>query len=449
MEQLQELWKAVPAQNLLSEGTNINSDYIHYAGFAKNCYLIMHSDFCEDCYYGHWVLESKDVMDSLYCEFCERCYECSYCLHCFQTFHSRSCQQCRDCLFCYECKGCDRCIGCVGMRQKSLHIFNKPVTQEEFLRTKQNLLTSPEAFRSFQEQWNRFELSLPHRFALQINCTNVTGDDLYNCKNSFNCFNCRGVEDSNSIYDSGKNRSSMDTYEHGWLVQSELNYELHAGMAGYHLLFCHICAEDQELLYCDCCFNNSKHLFGCISLKNRRYCILNKQYSKEEYERLVPQIIGHMKVTREWGEFLPSKDSPFAYNESVAQEYFPLQQGEVERQGLRWRESEDREFQPQHIRVPPDIRSVTDDILQEVLACDECTKNFKVIPQELRFYRTLGIPIPVFCPECRHRRRMSLRNPRTLWKRPCMKCGKEMETTYASDRPEIVYCENCYLKEVY
>jgi len=61
----------------------------------------------------------------------------------------------------------------------------------------------------------------------------------------------------------------------------------------------------------------------------------------------------------------------------------------------------------------------------------------------------MGIPLPLQCFECRHLARFKLRNPRKLWNRPCMKCGKEMETTYQPSRPEIVYCEPCYLAEVY
>ena len=33
--------------------------------------------------------------------------------------------------------------------------------------------------------------------------------------------------------------------------------------------------------------------------------------------------------------------------------------------------------------------------------------------------------------------------------RKCDKCSKDMKTTYAPKRPEIVYCEECYLNEVY
>jgi len=36
-----------------------------------------------------------------------------------------------------------------------------------------------------------------------------------------------------------------------------------------------------------------------------------------------------MMKTGEWGEFFPASLSPFGYNETVAQEYFPLSREEV------------------------------------------------------------------------------------------------------------------------
>jgi hypothetical protein len=101
------------------------------------------------------------------------------------------------------------------------------------------------------------------------------------------------------------------------------------------------------------------------------------------------------------------------------------------------------------VKLPDAIDDVPDDILNWAIECEATKRPFRIIKQELDFYRKMKLPIPHLHPDERHRRRMALRNPRKLWKRPCMKCGKEMETTYAPERPEIVYCENCYLKEVY
>jgi len=72
-----------------------------------------------------------------------------------------------------------------------------------------------------------------------------------------------------------------------------------------------------------------------------------------------------------------------------------------------------------------------------------------LVKQELDFYRQQRLPIPRYHFEERHQQRFELRNPRKLYDRKCDKCKKDMQTTYAPDRKETVYCEECYLKEVY
>ena len=115
--------------------------------------------------------------------------------------------------------------------------------------------------------------------------------------------------------------------------------------------------------------------------------------------------------------------------------------------------------------LPDLIEQVDDSILKDVISCShlggcnhECSTAFKITTQELEFYRNLNIPLPRICPNCRHYERLSQRNPLKLWYRSCMcqqeghnhegKCTVEFETSYAPDRPEIVYCEKCYQQEV-
>ena len=104
-----------------------------------------------------------------------------------------------------------------------------------------------------------------------------------------------------------------------------------------------------------------------------------------------------------------------------------------------------RQYLPQTYKLTNEIN---DDVLNEILACSLCSKNYKIIPQELKFYRKMGLPIPVKCFECRHKERLSYENPRKLWDRNCMKCGVTIQTTYAPECSEKVYCEKCYLAEV-
>jgi hypothetical protein len=61
--------------------------------------------------------------------------------------------------------------------------------------------------------------------------------------------------------------------------------------------------------------------FSCIGLKNKQYCIFNKQYTKAEYEKTVAHLIKKMQTDGERGEWFPKEFSPFAYNESFAHFY--------------------------------------------------------------------------------------------------------------------------------
>ena len=101
--------------------------------------------------------------------------------------------------------------------------------------------------------------------------------------------------------------------------------------------------------------------------------------------------------------------------------------------------------------IPDKIQDVSDSYLKEIFACVVCSKNYNITQNELLFYRKENIPLPRKCPNCRYKRRFDLRPPRKLWHRKCMKegCLNEFETTYAPGRPEKVYCESCYNKEVY
>jgi hypothetical protein len=211
-------------------------------------------------------------------------------------------------------------------------------------------------------------------------------------------------------------------------------------------------------------------------VQKKQYCIFNKQYTKEEYEALVSKIIQHMnempyvdkrgRIYR-YGEFFPSELALFAYNESLAFSDFPLTKEQAIAEGYTWQESEEKDYkitlEPE--AIPDNIKDVTDDIIKESVGCAhrgkcscKCTTAFKITKQELDFYRTNDLPIPRLCHNCRHVRRSKNQRPLKLWHRRCMcdkqhtqhsgRCPNEFETSYAPDRPEIVYCESCYNNEV-
>ena len=100
-------------------------------------------------------------------------------------------------------------------------------------------------------------------------------------------------------------------------------------------------------------------------------------------------------------------------------------------------------------KLPDGIGDVPDDILNWAIKCEATGKLFKITERELKFYREQNIPIPHRSPDQRHLDRFNQRNPRKFWDRKCDKCKKTIKTTYSPDRPEKVYCEQCYLREIY
>jgi len=117
--------------------------------------------------------------------------------------------------------------------------------------------------------------------------------------------------------------------------------------------------------------------------------------------------------------------------------------------GYKWRDEDEKEYQPASMQVPDALSDLQDTVTEEMLACETCKRNYKIIPQELKLLRQINVPPPRECFLCRNQKRFAQRNPRTLYDRKCDKCSKDIQTTYAPDRPEKVYCEECYLKEVY
>ena len=298
-----------------------------------------------------------------------------------------------------------------------------------------------------------------HRFVKSERNINSAGNLIYDCKNVHASFEVDRGEDSKYIYGGIETKNCMDIYHVGY--NPELCYESHGCTRISNCQFCHLCYDDLNVMYSDTC-QNSQNLFGCVSVKKGEYMIFNKKYSKEEYEALKAKIIEHMRATGEYGEFFPPQIAPVYYNETQGNLYEPLTKEEVLAKGWNWEENLPGTFSKETIQssdIPDNITEIPDSYLQEIFACVECSKNYNITNNELSFYKKESIPFPRKCPNCRYKRRFNLRPLRKLWHRQCMcdktnhehvdKCEVEFETSYSPDRPEKVYCEGCYQKEIY
>ena len=497
--QLRALIEKVPRLAMWQQQC-FNSEYTQQSYSNKNTYLSFALRDCEDTAYAARAVALRNCFDALYTHYSEGLYES---VDVQKSYRGRFLQEAEACVesgFLMDSRNCQNCLGGVNLRSASHVLFGERLTKEEFAMRTVNIdlgsrATQERLLREFEE----IKKKSIFRFAKLTNCVNSLGDHLGNAKNAHWVFD--GFELENARYSSWvfTSKEISDCYGMG---SSQFVYEGIGNEEVQNVFFCNIVDGSHHVQYSDIC-SASANLFGCIGIRTREYCILNKQYSKEEYDKLMPKIIDHLNImpyvdskgrVYKYGEFFPPELSPFAYNETVAQENYPLTREQAETQGYLWREPEERNYSITKTtsQIPNSIKEVPDSFVKEVIGCahvgkcaHQCSTAFRIVTQELQFYRQMNIPLPTLCPNCRHYERLERRNPVYLWHRKCIcagststsavssvpngppqagsnyvykntvkhfhgsnHCPNEFETSYAPERPEIVYCEQCYNAEI-
>lgn len=465
-EQLDELFKKIPRRALYQDFA-VNSEYTNQIVYIKNSYLCFGGHHYEDssyCAQNFFLTSCLDVDFSHKNEFC---FESLHLINCFRVRYGYYSENCLDSWFIYGCRNCSNCVGCTNLIGKNYCIFNEQFTKEVYeQKLKEMNLSERDSLEKLQREFWQDSLSFPRKYANVKNIVNSTGDDLEqvkNCNYVFSASQDENIKYSFFVPTGGKDSFDLD---HVGLGTSE-TYELHSGFGNNRVYFSNRVYYSHDVEYSDDCYN-CEYLFACAGLRKKQYCIFNKEYSKEEYYILVEKIkkqMNDMSYTDskgrifKYGEYFPVEIIPFGYTDSVVSEYFPLTKEEISEKGYKYKDPEIKNYKPTILAHQlPLIENADENVLKEIIQCDhighcnhKCTTAFRIIQNELNICKILNIPLPKLCPNCRHMERMKLLNPPKLYHRKCMKegCTNEFETSYAPERPEIIYCERCYQQEVY
>ncbi len=445
-EQFAELNLRVPKvaiQNSKSE----NSEYTNYSSENKNCYMVVGGLGAEDCYYSYRIFYSKDSVD------CFDVYKCELCKDCIQSENLYSCLNCEYCqnssnlTLCAYCYSCRDCFGCVNLHNSQYCIYNQQLSKEEYhLQIKSlredflNLSKQKEIFTQF----HNFYFQQAKRGSLITNCENSFGDMLFNCKNSFAAYSLKNSEDCAYCYLGDGNK---DCFDANCFDNSELQYFSTNLEKNYRVIFSFLVWYSQEVSYSVNSFY-SKNLFGCSGMKKQQYCILNKQYSKEEYQKLLPKIIAHLQETKEWGNFFPAHISPFAYNETLANQLHPLTEEEAKKSCYKWKDKNSDEYLITSAIIPDTIAQTKDEIVNELFSCEKCSRNYRITKAELNLYRKLQTPAPKKCFFCRHDQRINQTRPLSIAETECSQCQVTFNSVLAN-KENIILCEECYRKNFF
>jgi hypothetical protein len=460
--QFRELMLRVPRMARVQQGNIENSEFCNRASDCKNCYLLYSSNNNEDSYYGAFINDGFQCIDNTNVYGCHVCYESVDCYDCQRVFWCEECKNCSDFYFLKSCVGCRDCLFCTNLTQKQYCIMNKQLTKEEYEKQISTTdFSNQKLLLKLKKTFEDIKKNMFVKYFSWVKNENVSGDHIDSSKNALEIFDSKGLEDCRYCQSIFHSKNCMDFCY--WWQESSWIYEVHAAGRGCsNMLFCNESWDNNKnLIYCDQCMFSSD-LFGCCGIRHGRNAIFNKHYSQADYEALCGRIIDHMKSTGEWGEFFPLNLSPFGYNETVAQDYFPLSEGDAKMKWYKWKLDDEVSsyhgdfYQPLPIeqydekKVGYDVAQKNiDECVEWIIECQTTKKPFKIIKPELAFYIEHHLPLPILYPNERHRLRTLVRNPRIMHERECDECSCCLETVYAPDRTENVLCESCFQKRIF
>ena len=467
--QLNELALEVPLPHAAIYN-NENCDYISNASNNKDCYLISGSGQNENCMYGAGYWNSKDCVDCYRIFECENCYEVLHGYSSMSCFWSRDIENCFNGYFLRDCVGCKDCFACANLNNKQYWAFNKQSTKEEIEKLIDEFQKCDgEDKNALLKEYFEFLNTQPTKFWHVKSVENVTGDYINNSKNVADGYFIDDSENVSNCSNLNKGRNVADTSFNGPPIENSY-HTVTCGIRSSGLISCLMSFGDvSNVYYSISCLDGSKDCFGCVGLRKKQYCILNKQYSKEEYEIKVSEIVEGMQKIGEWGEFFPLDFSPFGYNDTLANVFFPIEKEGAKTLGANWQEKQyDADFSGSFYQLKniwdynPEKNNEAEleinRIQEGVLQCEVTKRPFKILSRELSFYIKNKIPIPEKHPEQRQKERFEKFNLYKFYHRQCMceerghdydgRCLNKFETTYPPESPEKVYCEKCYQRSV-
>ena len=451
MEQLKELLLKVPKINLgisSGDGENINSEYVNMAGGCKNCYLVFNTSPAEETLYSRGVKYGMDSSDIYFGVSFERCYECINVQESANVLWGQNVSGCVDSAFILNGSGLTNCFGCVNLRNKSNCFFNEQLSTDEYQKRIKEIKGSYQKTEEARKKFIEFSKTFPRRADNNLKIVNSSGDYLSECKNVQHSFEVAKGENSRYIFSSKMTKDSLGTI--GFGTKSEQLLEVVATGYSNNVIGSYWSENCSNILNCFD-IRNCRDCVGCDALKNGKYAILNKEYTKEEYEKLRGHIIKELVEQEFYGLMMPLELAPFAYNETIAQDNIPMTKEEVLRAGFRWEDDIQKTERKETLKpeeIPDHIRDVRDSITDEILACIDCKRNYKITKQELLFYRKIVLSIPRKCFYCRHQNRVLRRGSFHFFIRKCSNCGEDTQTNLTEQTAPIMYCRKCYQQEV-
>jgi hypothetical protein len=409
--------------NFMYRWDNENCDYADIVMNAKNTYLsiTMVTDVQNIAYSRSVKNHCENVIASIMVwKDSSNVFESSCVISSYNVFYSHTIQSSNNIWCSSNLINCSECIRCNGLENKSYCVDNKSYSKEEYFTIKQSFLNDKKNLTDYRTweliEWNQWSTNCMWHGIINSN-------DLDNAYYVNQTHHWRNIilfwssEDNEYVYDVTNAWSPYWNHLYGWF-----------SLGGEHIYnSCHVAVPCTNIFY-SYYLDNCSFCLGCIWLKNKSYCILNKQYTKEERYEKVDEIFKDMDKDEgqgsQLGKFFPASMNPFYFNDTAAYLIDPsFTKEEVTAKWYLWRD------EPIKVDIPADAQVVksselasyewwlspdgtltpalsqslslgegaTRHINAEILKCviqDEAWNYYRIIPMEYKFLMKHGLPLP-------------------------------------------------------
>ncbi|MFH1253501.1 MAG: hypothetical protein V1664_04200 [Candidatus Uhrbacteria bacterium] len=380
-------------------------------------------------------------------------------VHSDRIFNGKFIRESYDCLnsaFLFDCRNCECCFGATNQRNKKYLFFNVQLSKEEWENKVAAIdLTSFTVRLEYEKKFRDLVATAVWPESFNVKIQNCSGEYLTDCNNVRESYLVSGG--SNSVYANYCFGRTEDLYfVSGAVNGSECYYGLgfHSTTKSKFAL-----SVDQDCLnceYCESCYNCTD-CFGCVGLRHKQFCILNKQYSEEEYWRILDGLKCIMLERGEYGDLTPAFFTTVHWDGSGAALVYGLNKEEAGpfSPALFAASDENAEGPPlepgrlQKLTTLPD--RFNDDVLTTLSGIpfldEQMGRRFSYLSAELALYKKLGIAPSRRHPTGRIHDLYKEMNKPIFFDSACYNCKKTIRTAKNIAYPDRkIYCQACYLK---
>lgn len=393
-DQLWALFQRCPLPHNTGVGGE-NCEYTDDWWHSKKCYLCHSGLNCEDVYYSYRVVNCRNSFFCVFSNNCELSTDLTNCTHCYNVNYALDCSQCHDSAFLFDCKNCHDCLLCFNLRNKQYCIENVQYTKEAYEQKRSEYqLSSRKQYDAAKARFKYLVSTHAWWRAQHIDQTeDVVGDylrEVRDCSMGFfidkgqdllDCFRAFKLKDA---------ISSVGCFDSQLVVGTVL-----ASEGSYDVRYSVNLTNCKFMEYCLFCIN-CENCFACAGLVGKKYCIMNKEYSSEEYKVRVAEIKAELKKKGIYGQLFPAYFSPCAYEDSLASFYFPLSRSAQNELGFRLKVEEPmsrNDYLPKE-SVPDDALGVMSDIHKQTFFDDIAARPFMIQSFDLEHSKKQQVPLP-------------------------------------------------------